>query len=472
MSQPSTPPRVVRAQAMPEGIWGVPALIVGGGACGLTAAVGLRQADIDCVVLERDAVATGSTALSSGFIPAAQTRLQKSLGIADSHELLIDDVMNKAHGLAPRPLVQAYVQAVTEAIDVLEGKGLPFEIVDGFLYPGHRVRRMHTMPEKTGATFMARLEQLARAEGVDVLSEALVTELWVDNANRVLGVGYRRPDGQLEHLACQVLLLACNGFGGNAQMVRELLPEMAEAVFAGHQGNDGTAIQWGRQLGLRMADLDAYQGHGSWVTPQGALMTWAFIMEGGVQVNAQGRRFNDETGGYSEAAVHVLAQPGGVAWNLFDAPLLELLRGFPDFREAEAAGALRTATDVNRLAELMGCDAAVLQATLDEVAPGRTDAWGRSFKRSLQPPYHAIKVTGALFHTQGGLDIDPQARVLCSDGRPMPNLLAAGGAARGVSGRGADGYLAGNGLLSAVGGGWLAAGVMARQLKQPFDHLG
>jgi fumarate reductase flavoprotein subunit len=56
--------------------------------------------------------------------------------------------------------------------------------------------------------------------------------------------------------------------------------------------------------------------------------------------------------------------------------------------------------------------------------------------------------------------------VLRADGQPMPNLFAAGGAARGVSGRGADGYLAGNGLLSAVGGGWLAAATMAAQLQQ------
>ena len=462
--QPS-PPSVVRASAMPEGTLEVPAVIVGGGSCGLTAGIALRQAGVDCVVLERDATPTGSTALSSGFIPAAQTRLQKSLGIADTYELLIDDVMNKAHGQAPRPLVQAYVHAVTEAIDVLEAKGLPFEIVDGFLYPGHSVLRMHTMPEKTGATFMTRLEQLAQQEGVDILTEALVTELWVDAQDRVLGVGYRRPDGQLEHLGCQSLLLACNGFGGNTQMVSELLPEMVRAVFAGHQGNDGTAIVWGRQLGLRMADLDAYQGHGSWAMPHNALVTWAFIMEGGVQVNALGRRFNDETGGYSEAAVHVLAQPGAIAWNLFDDPLLELLRGFPDFRDAEASGALRTASDVAGLAAIIGCDPLTLQATLDEIAPGRTDSLGRTFKRALQAPYHAVKVTGALFHTQGGLDIDTQARVLRADGQPMPNLFAAGGAARGVSGRGADGYMAGNGLLSAVGGGWLAAGVMARQLQ-------
>ena len=72
------------------------------------------------------------------------------------------------------------------------------------------------------------------------------------------------------------------------------------------------------QLGARLADLGGYQGHGSWAVPQGALITWALMMEGGIQVNAEGRRFHDETGGYSEAAVQVLAQPGGVAWNVFD----------------------------------------------------------------------------------------------------------------------------------------------------------
>jgi fumarate reductase flavoprotein subunit len=266
-------------------------------------------------------------------------------------------------------------------------------------------------------------------------------------------------------VASQYVLMACNGFGGNTEMVKELLPEMANAVFAGHQGNDGTAIQWGRQLGLQMGDLDAYQGHGSWVTPQGALMTWAFIMEGGIQVNALGKRFNDETGGYSEAAMHVLNQPGSIAWNVFDAPLLTLLRTFPDFRDAEAAGALRTANDVPTLASLIGCDVAALEATLHEVQAGHTDAMGRTFSRALQAPYHAIKVTGALFHTQGGLEVDAVCHVLKADGQPMSNLYAAGGAARGVSGRGADGYLAGNGLLSAVGGGWLVAQDIAQQMK-------
>ena len=187
--------------------------------------------------------------------------------------------------------------------------------------------------------------------------------------------------------------------------------------------------------------------------PQGALITWALMMQGGIQVNALGRRFHDETLGYSEASVQVLAQPDGTAWVLFDDPLLALGRRFPDFVQAEAAGALRHAADAAALAALIGCQAEVLAQTL---------AGSR-----LQAPWHAIRVTGALFHTQGGLDIDAGCRVLREDGTPLPNLLAAGGAARGVSGNAVWGYLSGNGLLSAVAGGAIAAATLQTLLANP-----
>jgi fumarate reductase flavoprotein subunit len=304
------------------------------------------------------------------------------------------------------------------------------------------------------------------AAGIPVLTQALVDTLWLDGSDRAIGVGYRRPDGHEETLGCDALLLACNGFGGNAAMVRALLPEMAEAAFGGHVGNDGSAILWGEAIGARLRDLGGYQGHGSWVTPQGALMSWAVMMEGGVQINREGRRFHDETQGYSEAAVHVLAQPGGVAWNVFDAPLLELARGFPDFCAAESAGALRRCESAAELAACIGCDPAVLGATLDALRPGASAVDGRVFRRALAAPYFAVKVTGALFHTQGGLDVAPDLRVLRRDGTPLPNLLAAGGAAGGVSGDAVWGYLSGNGLLSAVAGGFIAARTAAALVEE------
>ena len=54
---------------------------------------------------------------------------------------------------------------------------------------------------------------------------------------------------------------------------------------------------------------------------------------------------------------------------------------------------------------------------------------------------------------------------MVESGMPLPNLLAAGGAARGVSGAAVWGYLSGNGLLSAVAGGFIAARTAARQLR-------
>jgi fumarate reductase flavoprotein subunit len=443
----------------------VPALIVGAGACGLTAALALADAGIEALVLERDARPAGSTSLSSGFIPAAGTLAQQAAGIEDSAAQFADDIQHKAGGEAAPHLVAAYTQAIAPALDFLQQRhGLRWEVLDGFLYPGHQRHRMHTLPQRTGAALIGALQSAAERRGVATLTHALATELVVDAQQRALGLRVQRPDGRIEAIGCQALLLACNGYGGAADLRRRFLPELGDAPFAGHVGNDGSAIRWGEALGARLADLQACQGHGSWAVPHGLLISWALMMEGGVQINALGQRFHDESHGYSEAAVPVLGQPGGTAWNVFDDPILSLARGFPDFQQAEAAGAVKTAADLPALASLIGCPEPTLTQTLHAIRPGSADPFGRVFRRPLQAPFHAVRVTGALFHTQGGLDIDAQCRVLGRVGTPLPKLWAAGGAARGVSGNRLEGYLSGNGLLSAVAGGWLAAASMARQL--------
>jgi fumarate reductase flavoprotein subunit len=326
--------------------------------------------------------------------------------------------IRQSHGTAAAHLVRAYAQAIGPAIDALEQRhGLQFELLEGFLYPGHSALRMHAVPERTGAGLMSRLRRAVDAAGVTVITQALVRELCVAQG-QALGCGYLRPDGRIERLRCDAVILACNGFGGNRKLVRELLPEVADAAFVGHAGNDGSAIGWGRALGARLADLGGCQA--PWAVPR-VLVSWALMMEGTIGSTAKAA-ISQWTQGYSEAAVQVLAQPGGIAWDVFDDALLAFGRGFPDFREAEAAGAVRSAADVEALAALIGCEAATLRRTLASVREGVVAADGRQFSRRLVPPYHAVKVTGALFHTQGGLDIDAKCRVLRVDGSPW-NLL-------------------------------------------------
>ena len=133
-----------------------------------------------------------------------------------------------------------------------------------------------------------------------------------------------------------------------------------------------------------------------------------------------------------------------------------MARQFEDFQQAERAGAVLTAGTIEELAHAMHVPVVAFAAEWAEVESlklaGRQDRYGRQFApdQRCEPPYHAVKVTGALFHTQGGLAIDATARVKRKDGVAFPNLFAAGGAAAGVSGPTAAGYLSGNGLLTAT----------------------
>ena len=66
--------------------------IVGAGACGLVAALAANDSGARVIVLERDPVPQGSTALSSGLIPAAETKAQNSQGLEDSFVQMAADI--------------------------------------------------------------------------------------------------------------------------------------------------------------------------------------------------------------------------------------------------------------------------------------------------------------------------------------------------------------------------------------------
>jgi fumarate reductase flavoprotein subunit len=447
----------------------VPIVIVGAGAAGLVAALKAREAGADVLLVERDPLPRGSTALSAGLVPAAGTRWQRAAGVEDSPDLFAQDIVAKAKGEPDPGLVHLVAREAGPALEWLADRhGLPFSVVTDFRYPGHSALRMHGLPTRSGEELVDRLREAAEAAGAEILTEARVVDLYAEADGTIRGVGLQRPDGSGERVGCGALVLACNGYGGNKDLVRAHIPDLADALYFGHPGNQGEAVLWGRALGAAERHLSGHQGHGSVAHPAGILITWATITEGGIQVNREGWRFSNEARGYSEQAAAVLAQPDGVAVTIFDARIAGIARQFEDFREAERVGAVVEAETIEALADLLHLPAAALAATLGAVArlkaAGGRDGFGRDFAGvpQLAPPYRAVRVTGALFHTQGGLVVDGEARVLRPDGRAFPNLYAAGGAACGVSGATAAGYLSGNGLLTAVALGIVAGRTAAR----------
>ncbi|HEV7216181.1 MAG TPA: FAD-dependent oxidoreductase [Chloroflexota bacterium] len=438
-------------------------LIIGAGAAGLCAALAAKEAGVDAVLIERDAVPAGSTALSAGLIPAAGTRFQRAKGITDDPRLFAADIQRKAHGEADPAVVDAVAQGAGPLIEWLAGRyDLPFGVVENFNYPGHSALRMHGLPSRTGLELINALRNAAETNDIVILTERMAERLLAEPDGRIRGVEILRGDGACERIGCATLILACNGYGGNPALVRRFIPDMANALYFGHPGNRGDAVLWGEALGAQLAHLGGYQGHGSVATPHNILITWAAMMQGGIQVNSEGRRFCDESRGYSEQATDVLRQPGGIAWDVFDERIALVARQFEDFRDAEQAGAVLNADSIEALVAAARVPLEAFVAEWEEVnalkANSGRDRFGRQFTPAQKclPPYHAVKVTGALFHTQGGLAIDGVGRVKRKDGSLLPNLFAAGGAAAGVSGSTAAGYLSGNGLLAATVLGRLA----------------
>ncbi len=308
---------------------------------------------------------------------------------------------------------------------------------------------------------MDRLRAAAEAAGIDIVTEARAETLLVRRmaawpASRSYGLtahgtaSAAGPDPRLQWLWRQQGA-GCGAYPGTAR--RSLFRPSRQS---------GRGRSLGQALGADLIDLSGHQGHGSVAEPHGILLTWATMTEGGFQVNRLGQRFADESRGYSEHAAAVLAQPERLGWSIFDARIAGIARQFEDFPQPEAAGGVIQADSIAELATRLALPQAALVATAAAVdaakAGGLRDETGRDWAGvpPLSAPYCGVKITGALFHTQGGLAIDASARVLKPGGTPLPNLFAVGGAAAGVSGPEASGYLSGNGLLTAVALGYLA----------------
>lgn len=279
------------------------------------------EADVSVVgaevlLLDRDRSGQCNTARSGGMIPAGGTRFQRAAGVDDSPENFAREIFEKNHGEGPRELTLHLCRRAPELVEwLVDQQQVELELVTDFKYPGHGTFRMHVPREWSGrALFRMLRATVARRERIQVVLGAAATGLVTEDGS-VLGVQVNRE----EHVRARRTILASNGFGGNAEMVKRFLPEMANALYFGGEASTGEGILWGKALG-------------------GALVSYAVIMLGGIQVNRAGRRFADESRGYSEHAVDLLRQPGGAAAEVFDQPIYEQALQFPDFHECVEAG--------------------------------------------------------------------------------------------------------------------------------------
>lgn len=447
----------------------VDVLVIGAGACGLAAAIAAHDGGASVAILEKLDRPGGNSSLSTGSVPAANSRFQRAAGIVDAPDKLVADLMSIAKETDDLALVQRMAEVSAETVEwLVDTVKARLVLITAYRHIGHSVPRLHAPKSRRGQDLVDDfLAALAEREIPLAVGNAVEDLLVEDGA--VVGVRVRSGEG-LGDVRARKTILAVNGFAADRDLVRRHCPEIAGAQYFGARGSNGEAVRWGQKVSAALANMGAYQGYAAVAYPQGSLLSWTTIEKGGFLVGANGRRFGDESLGYSGYAKSVLGQ-GEFAYAVFDQKIFDVAAQEEEFLELVKYGGVKQAADPAQLARFFELDPAALAAEIE--ATGRSAA-GREPDRfgrrdfglgPLVPPYHICRVTPGLFHTQGGLRVDRDARVLRTDGAPVPNLFAGGGAAAGISGKsGALGYASGNGLLTAIGLGRLAGIAAARDV--------
>jgi fumarate reductase flavoprotein subunit len=453
----------------------VPVLVVGGGACGAVAALTAREGGAQVLLVEQDNIPAGSTAMSQGLIAAAGTRAQAALGVEDNADIFYADIMVKTRGQTDPVIARAIANESGPTLDwLVEIQGLPWTLDTAFraAYGNSRLR-VHGWAGHGGRDMIQLLHRRLAEANVDVMTGAKLIDIHTDATGRAPGITVERPNGAHEQIGCETLILASGGFAANREMVAQFMPEAADARYHGHESNRGDGIVLGQQVGGAVGDMGSYQGYGMLTDPHGITVPPGLILEGGIIINTDGQRFINETADIGGMIHPVMAQPDGHCWVVYDAGIESRCAHIPETAALIELRAPRHADSIGELAERIGVNPDTLTATLVEARAMQIDKFGRNWADDRPPisPYRALRVVGALYHTQGGLQIDGEARVLRTDGSPLPNLFAGGGAARGVSGPSSWGYIPAMGLCAAVTLGRIAGRTAANQIERFSEKL-
>ncbi|MEQ8348110.1 MAG: FAD-binding protein [Sneathiellaceae bacterium] len=428
--------------------------IVGGGGAGLMAAgtAAMLDGELRIVLIEKSPDEPCNTEIASNFIPAAGTRYQLAAGVEDSADILFHDIMKKNAGKGDEAVIAEICRRAPEAIHWLaDAFGVEIEFAPELTWVGHTNRRLHAHPTRSGPPVVARLrEQVARQNNVLILDYTTATGLVTDNG-AVVGVTAER-DRQPLHIVARRTALTTGGFGANREMVARYIPEMAGAPNIGSKTDNGDGLRWGHSAGGKLSLMSGYQGRDC-IFEDGTRVTPPVLNEGGIAVDASGRRFVNERHDYSALARIYRDQPGGFAYFIWDGRIQRMVENVHVMQQAMDRGGIVRGETVEQIALAYELPRKTLQDTITRYNEGvrrGVDAFGRqALTQPLEPPWYAARITGAIAHTQGGLSVDTACRVLREDRTPVFGLYAGGNTMAGLSGDEPGGYLSGNGLLVA-----------------------
>ena len=411
-------------------------VVVGGGIAGLMSAVTAKAEGAENVILiEKHAQVGGSAALSSAFMVTAEYDKfeAENPDYDDSLEKVLEGLRATAEQGDPKYEVNwdylEYIErCMPETLDFMFDLGLTAKF--------RTLSTAVTAWDGQGAGLMWNLGEIAKNNGVTVLTNTTGMELLTDEAGEINGVKCVSNGDNLNIYAKKVIL-ATGGSSFAAGAEYDNKPADSKAFFfqgasTGDTG-DGQVMaaavgaEVGGYLRLKQAGIDYDQTLRSSLTKKPS-------SDNCLIVNGDGVRFASEKQYSGQVLTDVLLAEGSPNyWMIVDTADEELAQAL---KAAFDSGlSIKYGATLADLAAAIKVDADTLQATFDRYQgfceAGADDDFGKPANNLVAytgtDGFYAIRIYPSGWGTMGGgLKTDEVGRVLDTDGNVIANLFAAG----------------------------------------------
>ncbi|ESK91001.1 fumarate reductase [Moniliophthora roreri MCA 2997] len=456
-------------------------IVVGGGLAGLSAAHTLLERGANVLLLDKQGFMGGNSTKATSGINGAGTQTQQEQGIPDSAKIFFEDTKKSARDLARDDLIRVLTGRSGDAVNWLQSKfGLDLSKVARL--GGHSQPRTH----RGGAQFpgmvityaqMERLEDLSvsQPDRVKILKKARVVKLLKDEQGHVHGVEYTHNGST--NSAYGPVILATGGYAADFtsdSLLKKHRPEYWELPTTNGEHCTGDGQKMAMAIGAHGIDMEKVQVHPTGLVDPNEpnakvkfLAAEALRGVGGLLLDNTGSRFVDEL----QHRDYVT----GKIWENGKYPIRLVLNGKAS-KEIEwhckhyvGRGLMKRFESGEALAKEFGLSPDVLKKTFEaynQSVRTKKDAFGKKFfsgEWQFDDIFHVAIMTPVLHYTMGGLEIDPESRVIGTDDKPIPGLFAAGEVAGGVHGAN---RLGGSSLLGCVVFGRVSGDSAAAYLLQ------
>jgi tricarballylate dehydrogenase len=472
----------------------VDVVVIGGGNAGFSAAHAAAERGRRVLLLEKgdQEHAGGNSFYTAGAFRIAHHGIDEVADLLDPddrHDVTVlppypaaeygADMVKVTDGRNDPALTDVLIGDSQDTLRWLHGKGLRFRLMyERQAYPDAQGRQVFWGGLAVGSTgggkgLIEQHTEAAEKAGVEIRYGVRARDLLVEDGT-VTGVTWTDTAGRSGTVLAESVVLAAGGFEADAELRRTHLGEGWQRAKV-----RGTPCNTGDMLTAAIAAGAAV--HGDWSTCHSvAWDAWFDDNESnreltnqltrggyplGIVVNKEGRRFLDEGADfrnytYAEYGARILAQPDGIAFQVFDSTTRPRLRA----EEYDMPGASVVVGDtLDELAAGMGVDPVALRSTVSEfnksidrsvpldiaVKDGRAarvdppkSNWAIPVEEG---PFYAFPVTCGITFTFGGLHADTHGRVLHESGAPVPGLFVCGEMLGGLFSRN---YPGGTGLTS------------------------